>query len=81
MLRPKQVGPYPGDTPGIRGQFYKWTGEQPRAILAGEYYLSGAIPQAYRAHADLVGPYFPAVPIKLEPCPHCHGTGEREAHE
>ena len=82
MVRPKQVGPYPGEyhiEGRKRSQWYKWTGEQPRPILAGEYYLSGSIPQAYRAYADPAGPYFPAVPIVLEACAGCEGKGKVES--
>ena len=84
MLRPKQVGPYPGewnigDNKAAKSQWYKWTGEQPRPILAGEYYLSGSIPQAYRAYADPAGPYFPAVPIVLEACAGCAGKRKVES--
>jgi hypothetical protein len=68
MARPKEKGPYPGewnlgDTKAARNQFYKWTGEQPRAIKKGEFYLSGSRVFAYRAPNDLEGPYFPPCPF------------------
>lgn len=41
----------------------KWDGCQPRAPKKGELFISGAIPQAYRATSDMETEYFIAVPI------------------
>lgn len=35
-----------------------------RKPLKGEYYLSGAIPKAYRAPNDLLSPYWIVEPVK-----------------
>jgi hypothetical protein len=53
-----------------RNKRYKATGEF-RAPKRGEYYLSGAIIQAYRAPNDLSQEYWIAVLYELTPCPHC----------
>lgn len=42
---------------------YRLTGEY-RAPRAGEFYISGAIPEAYRAPNDLDSMYFIAVPVR-----------------
>lgn len=38
-----------------------WDGKQKRAPKAGEYYISGAIPVAYRAKHDLTQEFYIAV--------------------
>jgi hypothetical protein len=56
------------------GRRYKATGEF-RPPLKGEYYLSGAIVQAYRAPSDLNTPYWIAVETTVsEACPTCGRT-------
>ncbi len=65
---------------GMRAEhrkMYKASGEF-RHPLAGEFYLSGATIQAYRAPANLDTAYYIAVPVALVPCPHCDGTGKIE---
>lgn len=52
----RPIGWIPGQRALIRAQ---WTGEAPRMIQPGEYYLSGAVIEAYRADAE-IGPYHPA---------------------
>lgn len=57
----------PGDGPYgtyIKAQDFKWDGEPPRPPKAGEYFLSGAIIQAYKAHTDMNTPYYIAVPVR-----------------
>lgn len=36
-----------------------------RKPLKGEYYLSGAVPQAYRAPADLLAAYLVVKPVRV----------------
>lgn len=40
-----------------------WNGEPPRPPRKGELYLSGAVPRAYRAPADLTSSYYIAKEI------------------
>jgi len=61
---PEEAGLSPTDRRNLRAQ---WTGEPRRAIRAGEWYLSGAEVAAYRARADIAGPYHPARLIVAEP--------------
>ena len=42
---------------------YRWNGQPARAPKAGEFFISGALPVAYRANADLSTAYFIAVPV------------------
>jgi hypothetical protein len=56
---------------------YKATGEY-REPLRGEYFLSGAIVQAYRASNDLPSKYWIAVPVAMVACPCCKGEGRTE---
>jgi len=56
----------------LRTRYYVWTGEK-RQPKAGEYYLSGAIPQVYRAMGDSSYPYHimrPATDDETR-CPTC----------
>lgn len=48
---------------------YKVIGK--RAPRKGEFFLSGAIPQAYRAPNDLDMVYHIVEPIQPKPCPCC----------
>lgn len=41
----------------------RWDGKPPRAPKKGEYFISGAIPAAYRAKADMTTAYFIAALI------------------
>lgn len=46
---------YPGASVSglpVHREWFRWTGEK-RAPRAGEYFLSGAIPEVYRASSDL----------------------------
>jgi hypothetical protein len=61
---PEGEGLAPTDRRNLRAQ---WTGEPRRAIRAGEWYLSGAEVAAYRARADIAGPYHPARLVVAEP--------------
>ncbi len=56
---------------------YKATQEY-RSPRKGEFYLSGAEIEAYIARCDLSGYYWIAVPVKVEACQHCQGTGKVE---
>jgi len=42
-------------------KFARWDGQPARCPMKGEYFLSGALPTAYRAKADMTTPYFIAV--------------------
>lgn len=56
----------------LLGRLFVETGEH-RPPKAGEWYLSGAIPEAWRAPNDLTTPYHilrPATPTEAT-CPHC----------
>ena len=53
---PEAVALGADDRRNLRAQ---WTGEPRRMIAPGEWYLSGADVQAYRARAEL-GPFHPA---------------------
>lgn len=59
---------YPGH--GHPPKFYMWTGEK-RPPKAGEYFLSGAIITAYKAHADMGHWYHIAVEVPRPVCPTC----------
>ena len=56
---------------------YRASGEF-RAPKMGEYYLSGAQVEVYFAHMDLNGSYWIAVPVRLDTCPTCQGSGKVE---
>ena len=43
----------------------QWTGER-RSPKAGEWFLSGAVVEGYRAHADLETPYHIARLVEVE---------------
>lgn len=67
---------YPGEfSYANKGQRYIATGEF-RAPKRGEFYLSGAIVQAYRAPNDLTSAYHIAKPVLMKKCVCCDGTGE-----
>jgi hypothetical protein len=73
---------YPGAFPR-KGKYtlYVSTGRY-RKPLKGEFYLSGAIPTAYRAPNDLGSPYIILRPATAEElneitCPHCGLTFNR----
>lgn len=69
---------YPGERTfvvGARPQWYRWTGEK-RLPRKGEFYLSGAIIQAYEAKETLSTPYHIAVPVEVIGCPQCNGVGK-----
>jgi hypothetical protein len=53
---PEEASLSADDRRNLRAQ---WTGEPRRMIAPGEWYLSGADVQAYRARAE-VGPFHPA---------------------
>lgn len=58
---------YPGaHGVGSTRQWFRWTGEK-RAPRAGEYFLSGAIPEVYRASSDLDVPFH--IMEQYEPAP------------
>lgn len=42
---------------------YRWNGEPARNPRKGEFYISGAIPTAYKAHSDIEAPFFIAGPV------------------
>lgn len=42
---------------------YRWDGQPARIPEAGEYFLSGAIPTAYKAGEGMTNAYFIAVPV------------------
>jgi hypothetical protein len=65
-------GVYPGEH---RSTKYRATGAF-RCPRAGEYYLSGAIIQAWRAPNDLSSPYWIAERVEMVRCTHCGGKGE-----
>jgi hypothetical protein len=75
VQQPTRRGPrgsYPGGQgghPRTRGS-YRATGEF-RPPLRGEFFLSGAIVEAYRAPNDLSTPYWIAEPDPAPPCPSC----------
>lgn len=70
--------------PGNR--YFRWTGER-RIPKRGEWYLSGAIIEAYQAPADnMVGSHYIAVEVVLVSCVACNGRGmvvdrEKETRE
>lgn len=53
-------GLYPSGEHRLTPELYRWTGEK-RPPRRGEFYLSGAIVEAYRAPNDLDTPYHIAV--------------------
>lgn len=55
--------PVRGEGTNPRAPLYRWDGNPARPPKAGEYYLSGAEPVAYRAPCTLSTPYFIAVPV------------------
>ena len=55
--------PVPGEGFISRTSTYRWDGKPARVPKAGEYYLSGAIPTAYKAQKDMIGEFFIAVPV------------------
>lgn len=48
---------------GSKGLYARWDGLPPRCPKKGEYFLSGAIPVAYKAPNDLSTEYFIAIPL------------------
>ena len=46
-----------------RAPMYRWDGNPARNPRKGEFYISGAIPTAYKAHRDIESPFFIAVPV------------------
>lgn len=64
--RPAVLEPAIGFTP-VTGEspfgLYKWDGNPPRPPKKGEHYLSGAIPQAWKASNDLTVEFFIAVKV------------------
>ncbi len=56
---------------------FKATGEF-RPPKRGEYYLSGAIIEAYRVANDLSTPYWIAKEVQMQICPTCKGSGHTE---
>ena len=69
---------YPGPaTPSGKG--YEKTGDF-RPPRRGEFYLSGAIPQAWQAPNDLSTPYYILRPVELHTCPTCSGVGKVAKH-
>jgi hypothetical protein len=69
---PRGVYPGEGALPNIR---FRATGEF-RPPMKGEYYLSGAIVEAYRARADLGSCYWIAEAVEMVRCVHCDGAGK-----
>ncbi len=59
----------------VRSTRLQATGEY-RNPLKGEWYLSGAIIEAYIAPNDFSSAYWIAKPVKLVTCEHCQGTGK-----
>ena len=51
-------------SPARKGIAGKWTGDY-RPPRAGEYYISGAIPEVYRAPNDLITPYHIARLVRI----------------
>jgi hypothetical protein len=49
----------------IRTKLYCWDGKPMRCPKKNEFYLSGAIPTAYRAPTDLTTEYFIAIPTNI----------------
>lgn len=49
--------------PGRSGEFFVWDGEPKRMPNKGDYFISGAIPEAYLAPHNLNTPYFICVPV------------------
>ena len=42
---------------------FRWDGQPMRNPRKGEFYISGAIATAYKAHRDIESPFFIAVPV------------------
>ena len=61
----------------VNAKMFKATGEW-RSPRKGEFYLSGAVIEAYRAPNDLAQRFWIAKEIVLVPCEHCNGTGKVE---
>ena len=72
-------GVFPGSGYGGVGKHYRATGEF-RPPKAGEWYLSGAIVQAYQVAQDVTVAFWIAEPVELVPCPHCQGSGKVVKH-
>lgn len=71
-MRPSGKGPWPYYYSLGRTRLYAWSGEY-RSPRRGEFYLSGAIPQAWEAPNDLNDAFFilrPATEAESR-CPHC----------
>lgn len=74
-------GVYPGEgigtigLPRERNVAFVATGEF-RPPKRGEYYLSGAIIEAYRAPNDFTQAYWIARKVTLVECQRCKGTGK-----
>lgn len=65
----------PGVPLGMRHKLRaRWTGEK-RKPTAGEWYLSGAIVEAYRAPYTMIGEYHIAEIVKVEVTTTYHVTG------
>ena len=67
----KPTAPAIGRTP-IHGESYnasapkfRWDGNPMRNPRKGEFYISGAIATAYKAHRDIKSPFFIAVPVPV----------------
>lgn len=68
-------GSYPGGTRASSRTHFRATGEY-RPPRAGEYFLSGAVIEAYRTSNALVTPYWIA---EIDPQPPCPACGHRKA--
>ena len=73
--RRKPSGVYPITLAYGKDSFFEATGEY-RPPVKGEYYLSGAILEAYLSPAPLDYPYWIARPIRMIMCPTCQGKGK-----
>lgn len=69
----KPAGVYPGEFFSIKTRFIA-SGEY-REPKQGEYYLSGAVIQAYRASSNLTSKYWIARQVRMVPCACCAGQG------
>lgn len=47
-----------GGSEDISNRTFRWDGHPARAVRKGEFYLSGAIPEAWQAPNDLDQPFF-----------------------
>ena len=69
---------YPGEA--LKRSRFRATGEF-RAPKKGEWYLSGAIVEAYRAPNDLGTAYHIAKPVEMQTCRCCNGSGRVAVEE